>query len=439
MRTALSSTENTSKDFERQHAESIIEPATLAPIPPLKVPKILLGAVIRKPPGIVEPWLRSLTLQITRSPVDLRFYFILDFPANDPNAEPVADLLQAFKRDHKHVTIMHSKPPAGDYGEGPATRQWTPQAWHRVGGLKNSILQHALDKAFDWVWLLDADVFCDRYTLQSLLDSSDGVRAPIVAGVYWTHWTKPQTKADVRAGPQVWLRHPYEGSGWGWSREAFRAALIERQRVRVWGLGACTLIANRAIAKGVNFAKEVELSPGPMADGEDRHFCWRADRLHLPLFADAWPDIWHCYHAHQASEISQWMERLEREHPNQASLGDSISAVIRNLEQPDLEPQFVRGRLAALQALPEIREALHELKVGDSKLVRAHFPTHWPLPPMRGQTRLLHVELLDIKPYTEPPTIADELFVGTHSGSWKDAAAHTADQVTAMVAEGSER
>lgn len=417
-------------DFETAHAQSIGDKnPTLIPIPAKRVPRVLVGGVVRKSPQIVQAWLQTLRWQQLRSPAERSYCFVTDFPPNDPNFAAIEKTLTEFSASNANVSIRHNVAPPNDYKDGAVTREWTAAAWHRVGALKNYILQKAVTEAFDYVWLVDADVLCDCWTLQSLLDN----QAPIVAGVYWTHWQSPQSGLPIIAGPQVWLRHPYEQSGWGWTRESFRAALIERQRVRVWGLGACTLITRSAIEKGVNFAKEVELPPGPMSDGEDRHFCWKADRLHLPMFADAWPDIFHCYHAYQVADIPKWLTRLSNPRPVKAEFGQLVSAVIRNLEQPDLPPQFVRGRLGSLEALPEVEEALASLTVGDSKLLQAHFPVHWPMGPYAGQSRLLHITMLDCKPLQLPPIIAEELFSGERSGAWKDAAAHSTKQVEVLA------
>ena len=42
---------------------------------------------------------------------------------------------------------------------------------------------------------------------------------------------------------------------------------------------------------------------------------------------------------------------------------------------------------------------------------------------------MLKVKLVDVKEYGFPPVIADELFVGAHSGAWQDTAAITQEQI----------
>lgn len=420
--------------FELAHAKSILEPATVEPLPPDRRYKVLVGSVVRKNPHVIAAFLRTLAWQRLRAKLDVSYHFITDYAPMDEALKPLAvlDLLENFKKDHEVTLEHHGDNKGGDYGEGTETRQWQPTAWHRVGALKNRILQHVLSGAFDACWLVDADVLCDPTTLQSLWDT----REPIVAGVYWTHWQKPNQYASgtVHAGPQVWLRHPYQLSGRGYTEAEFRDVLIRRGKVRVWGLGACTLIHRGAIEKGVNFSPAGTLPPGPMSDGEDRHFCWKADALHLPMYADAWPDIYHAYHPEEYGEIDRRLEQLNTVELLDAVPGQLVSAVLRNLEQPDVPPEFVRGRIGTLGVLPEIEEAIASLTVGESKLVRVHFPVEYGFAPYRGQTRIFHVELLDAKPYRLPPVIDSELLWGSRSGSTIDAITLNGCQLSDMVA-----
>jgi len=422
---------------EEAHARSIVEPAALAPIPPLRRYRVLVASVIRKPPVVVSALLKTLAWQRLRAPLDLSFAFITDYAPTDAALEPlkVQELLDEFAKTHETQVEHHGANPGGDYGDGAETRLWQPAAMQRVAALKNRLLQHVLSGAFDACWLVDADVLCDPTTLQSLWDTSE----PIVAGVYWTHWQKPNTAASdfAHAGPQVWLRHPYFLNGRGYTEAEFRDVLVRRQKVRVWGLGACTLIHRAVVEKGVNFTKVEGLPPGPMSEGEDRAFCARADMLHLPLYADAWPDIWHAYHPEEYCDIERRLLGLGETNIDSPRIGNLVSVVLRNLEQPDVPPEFVRGRLGTLGVLPEIEEAIGGLTVGESKLVRVHFPAEYKFAPYRGQTRIFHVELLDAKPFHLPPVIDEELLLGSRSGSTIDATTLTESQLADVVAEAS--
>lgn len=381
--------------------------------------------------------------QRLRRPTALAYHFITDFAPSDAFAAATAQVLAEFAATHERVTIEAAGNAGGDFADTGATHAWQPSAWHRVGALKNRLMQATLDGGFDALWLVDADVLCDLSTLQSLVDTE----TPVVAAVYWTHWQKPVAGTQtVHAGPQVWLRHPYLLSGHGYSEAEFRAALISRSLLRVWGLGACTLFHRSALEKGVSFAPVPEgLPPGPMSDGEDRHLCERARRLHLPLFADAWADVWHCYHPEQIAELDTWVARLSAPHPETPAFGDLVSVRLDLLEpvphptRPNqlqqLGPQFARHRLGAGAFLPEIEEALAGMRVGDRRLLSLHFPAHYEYETLRAQQRLVSVTLLDAKPYRVPPTVDRELFVGRATGQWIDATAQPLASVEDLVSE----
>lgn len=422
---------------EKAHAESVLEPATIVPIPPLQRPRLLVGSVIRKPKVVLDALFKSLLWQRARDPGwDVDYAFINNFAASDAYAAEAMQAYEAFPVG-THINVSSAPAPEGDYHETTGvTRGWTPPAWHRVGALKNTLIQRALDGHYDYLWLIDADVLTDPWTLQSLLDC----QAPVVSAVYWTRWTKPQKGSALiqHAGPQVWVRHPYELSGRGWTEADFRAALVNRQRVRVWGLGACTLLARPALEKGLNFSKFAELPPGAMSDGEDRHFCMRAEQLHIPLYADAWPDVWHAYHPSEYGDIDQRMAELESRQALRFAapkLGWNISATLENLEIPGLPPLHVRGRLGQVKLLPELEEKLYELHPGEAATLKCHFPAHWPHDGVRGRDFVMRVRLLDCKPFRLPPTIDEETAVGRRSGAVIDHTNMTADQLRDMMTE----
>ena len=420
---------------EKAHAESITDVnPVVVPIPPARTWRCLVASVVRKPPIVLSAFLQSISQQVLERS-ELSFYFVTDFAASDAYAADSLALLSKFCTEHPRSGFQQHHSNLGqDYGDGATTRLWSASAFARMGALKNAIIQKALTEGFDALWLVDADVLCDHWTLQSLRDCEQ----PIVAGVYWTHWQRPLPDAAqvVHAGPQVWLRHPYQLDGHGYSEAEFRAALIARKLLHVWGLGACTLFHRAALDKGVSFAPVPEgLPAGPMSDGEDRHLCERARRLHLPLFADAWPDIWHAYHPAEYPDIAKWQRRLSEPRPVTPNFGDAVSVRLQNLEQPDLAPQWVRGRLGSLGVVPELEEAIASLSVRDERVVKVHFPLSYPLAQYRNHSFLFHVRLLDAKAYSMPPEIGQELFTGVRTGVVIDPTALAPQQVDAVLAE----
>lgn len=434
---------------EAAHARSILDPEpTLKPTPPERITRILVGVPVRKPPEVLQQLIATLAWQRLRVPVDLTFLFTPNFGA-EPFRDAALALLQAAPLPHVLVW-PNEVAPEGDYGERAETRQWSPAAFGRMAALKNRILQYALDQHFDFVWLLDADVLCDPGTLQSLLDSAnherwrlnENVALPIVSGVYWTRWQRPNADSAqaVHAGPQVWLTHPYGLQGRGWTEGQFRRALVKRGRLTVGGLGACTLIPVGVLRHGVSFAHHEGLAPGPMSEGEDRHFCAWATEKHVQLVADAWPDIYHAYHPQEYAALDARVAALRYESASPA-FGWLVSGKIEMLEpMPDGVGrmfmgmvQWVRGRLGALPVLPQIEETLAGLAPGQTKLLKLHFPLDYPEVHLRLKSVVTRVTLCDAKPWHLPPVIDEEYFVGEHSGALLDTTQHRTEQLDALA------
>jgi len=423
-------------DAERAHAESIADPEpTLAPIPPNQHPKVLIASVVRKPAVVLDAFLKSLQWQrLEHGAFDLAF--IANFADTDPYKNEALAVL------HKYQVALAPAPP-NDYGDGAVTRQWTNSAFKRMAELKDSLMRKAVEEGYSHIWLVDADVNCDPYTLQTLLDAN----APIVSAVYWTNWMLPTVESEVfvHAGPQVWQRGAYAMDSVLMTAEEFREKLINRERLQVGGLGACTLIRADAIIKGASFSffRENPMGGGGMADGEDRHFCARAKALHLPLVADAWSDVYHAYHPSEYDKLPTMIARLQPKHPDTASHGDLVSVLIEALEPVDdaarrrilPAPQYLRGRLGSLPVLPEIEEAVYGLTRRDSMLVKVRFPAHYEVASMRGSTRIMRLTLLDCKPFAYAPVIEQELFVATQSKRYLDSVTLTPEQVGSLVGE----
>ena len=385
--------------FEREHAKSILESPILQDIPGSIRPKVLVASLLRKPLEVVEKLVETIQWQETEAEVTVWLV-----PNYGTEGTPNLDALP------EGWVQPEVEAPEDGYGEHVNTRAWTAEAWHRIGALKDEILKQALTDGYDYVWLLDADVMCDPMTLQSMLDCE----TPIVSAVYWTKWRKPNPE-DTQPNPsmpQVWLKHPYQMSDNLTTQAEFYAKLAKRQKISVGGLGACTLISAEAIRKGASFASVGTLEAGPMADGEDRHFCLRAASLHIPLVADAWPDIWHAYHPSEYSQLDQRVQWIGIDDgPHRPEIGNSISATLRMLEPAAnqngqlqmVAKQWVRGRLGAMKLMPEYEEALLDMGVRETRVIKVDFPEHHEYAPLRGQTRMVEIKLLDVKTFHPHP------------------------------------
>ena len=431
-------------EFEQAHAASITDPnPTLIPTPPTARPRVLMASVLRKPPEVLVPFFAALLCQQVRHPgAELDFAFIPNYADTDAFGPAALDLI---RRTWAPTQVREIPAPVGDYGDTARTRAWSPSSFTRMADLKNLLIQHAMDTKVDFLFLIDADVIIDPYTLQALLDNE----SPIVSALYWTNWQRAVEGATdfQHAGPQVWLRHPYHLNDERYSEAEFRERLINRARLRVRGLGACTLIHIDALRAGVNFSRVDNLPPGPMSEGEDRHFCARAARAHIPLYVDAWPDVYHAYHPAEYGELPQQAAALHNwPHFQKPGLGNLVSVKLELLEpvadqlgrQMMIAPKLLRGRLGALPTLPQIEEAVANLEVGASAVIRIHFPGHYELGWLRGQTRIMRVTLLDCKAFWYAPVIDRELLVGSALGRFVDSTGLTGAQVAELVETGTE-
>ena len=403
----------------------------LTPLPDFRERVIVVGTSLRKPLVVLAPYFASLAAQELPPRTRLHFCFVNDFAPDQKDAEALTTQWIAERRGELLRGV-----PAGlnDFREGPATHEWTLAAMRRVGANKGKILQRTLALKADAVWLADADLIMDTTTLASLISCE----RPIVSAVYWTHWSKqPQETVKSYAGPQVWLRHPYLLDGRGMDEAEFRAKLVTRELTRVWGFGACTLIARSVLEAGVDFSPAPDFPQEGLWAGEDRQFCIKCERLHIEAWADPWPDIFHIYHLEDdVPQIENMARRFCNRHPVRAGLGDLVALRLQALEPipvnnaqwSHLPPQFARGRLGQLPLMPEVEEAVYKLQRGEKTIVRIHAPLSHPAPFMRGHTRLIEVTLLDVKPFGAPPVVERELHIQPHSGAHTDTFAQTDTQ-----------
>ena len=92
------------------------------------------------------------------------------------------------------------------------------------------------------------------------------------------------------------------------------------------------------------------------------------------------------------------------------------------------QPQLVRGRLGKIDMLPEIDAAVATMTRGETRTLSVHFPVHYPVPFLRGKTRLIEVWLIDCKPNSAAPVIDEELHF-LPSGAVIDPSGLTDDQL----------
>lgn len=395
----------------------------MIPLPDHRDTVIVVGTSVRKPLPILKAFLDSLAWQDLPARVRLVPCFVPDFLEGMGDAQ---ELLFRWTNERGGVLIQGAQAQSVDFSDAPDvdSHQWGQSAMARVGHNKNQIIQYALSVKADYALFVDADLVLDKYTVRSLLNCEK----PIVTATYWTRWSKRVAEGQRSpAAPQVWLRHPYQLDGRGMDEAEFRDRLLSRSNVRVWGFGACTLISRRVLETGLDFSFLPDVPKEGLMGGEDRHFCIRTERMHIDAYADNWPDIFHIYHADQdVPKVPEMVQRLGRDHPEVPALGDLVSLRLRPLEPLPVAPGRVqhsapihlRGRLGQLALLPQVEEAVYDLKRGQQKIVKVNFPQTCSLPYLRGRQRLIQVDLLDCKPFGYPPVVEDDLNIGPHSGRY---------------------
>jgi hypothetical protein len=335
-------------------------------------PRILVGCIVRQHPETLKAHLETLQWQEVNA--DIEYLFIDD--NDDPESTSLLESVPGARVERA------AERGEAVYAVSEHTHEWNVPSFHRLGREKQRILGRAVEAGYDAVWLVDSDLLCSPDTLRSLLATGK----EIVSAVFWTQWSPTDPPL-----PQVWQAHPYGFDGAGWTSTSFLSALESRSLVRVRGLGACTLIRSEALRRGAAFWPLLtDLPSEGMWQGEDRHFCVRAERAHIEMYADAWPRVEHVYRPSYRESIPAVMEGLRQEGR------EYVSITLEPCEEPGLAQhlEHVRGAAGRLPVLPDIAEAVASMKVGESRFVRVAFPASSPVEAYRNSTRTIRVTLV---------------------------------------------
>jgi len=356
--------------------------------------KILVASVTRNGPEVLGPHFKSLHSQVLPKEVELDFFYLLDPDTPIESGQLLEELGVAWGK-------CEAKESGEEYEVSESTHHWNKPTFYWLAKQKQKLLDKAKEEKYDYVFFVDSDLVLGPDCIASLFH----VQEKVVSAVFWTKWTK-----GAPALPQVWMEHPYEFQGRGLEAHEHLQKAAERQVWKVGGLGACTLIAKEVFDKLAWYPILPNLPEEGMWQGEDRSFCIRATRNHVPLIADAWPDIFHIYRPSDlpnAEECLQTMKVIQKEKPE---FGDLVSAQLSPTEEMNLAgwSYHLRGRLGQMRILPDIELALLSMKVGDDKFVRVRFPVWWKVPEYAGKTMQVRVKLLGAKVNTYAPGLEEE-------------------------------
>lgn len=263
--------------------------------------RVLIGSPIHQKPAILHEFLSSL-LRLKKEHLELSYLFI-----DDNEHVHSTELLRHFVKTMNHVFVKYSG-KRDAYIRNETTHFWNDSLIWKVADFKNSILKHALELNYDYVFLVDSDLVLHPDTIEHLI----AAQKDIISEIFWTQW---QPHALIQ--PQVWLRDEYkqweQQPGEDLSNEEitirtaeFIAKLRTRGIYEVGGLGACTLISRHAMTLGVNFNPIKNLSFW----GEDRHFCIRAAALGIPLFVDTHYPALHVYRDSDLERVDAFKKEI---------------------------------------------------------------------------------------------------------------------------------
>lgn len=252
-------------------------------------PRVLLGSPIRQKPEILSEFLLGVQKLNSSGLLKIDYCFI------DDNIEEEATwLLRDFAEKNEITTLLKANvQDKKRYQCDETTHHWEEEIIWKVAQFKNSLIEKALREDYDYLFLVDSDLVLHPKTLEYLVS----LGKDIVSEIFWTKW-----EPDFPELPQVWIfdqYNLYESSrGESITQEeilkrvqTFIQQLKEPGVYRVGGLGACTLISEKALAAGVNYKEIYNLG----LIGEDRHFCIRAAALGFELFVDTHYPAYHIY------------------------------------------------------------------------------------------------------------------------------------------------
>lgn len=260
--------------------------------------RVLIASPVRQKEHVLAQFLESLKL-LDRTDVALDFAFVDDH--NEHN------LLKDFATENMRVRVFPGN-PEDSYVCNETTHYWREKVIWKIASYKDDFIKLALEEGYDYLFLIDSDLYVQPQTLQHLIT----LQKDIVSEVYWTRW-QPNTFPL----PQVWVSGHYQmhtaPRGVAFNQEQINIGTAEFLNMlsvpgtyKVGMLGACTLINRKALSLGVSFSEIYNVDLW----GEDRHFCIRAAALNLELYADTHFPPYHIYRESELEGLKEYKRKL---------------------------------------------------------------------------------------------------------------------------------
>ena len=241
--------------------------------------KILFFSSVCKPKSIVEISLNSYK-NLQQEDFEIVFLFY-----NDNKETESSDYLVNFCEVNSNCILM-DKIEIGnsDYQD----HNWNSTRIDRIISIKNKAIEYAGKHNFDYLFLVDSDLVLNPSTLKHLVNAKEH----FIFSVFWTLFFN-----EIIYKPNAWDYH-----SWAYKDSQTMLNLSEKGSYVVGGGGACTLISNEIMKKGLTFDRLLSLN----YQGEDRHFCTRAQALGYNVVADSHFPAYHIFSDEQCSEAKEW-------------------------------------------------------------------------------------------------------------------------------------
>ncbi len=296
--------------------------------------RILVGSPVRQKPDVLREFLESLNT-LDRSSYITDYFFI-----DDNDSEESRQLLQQFAKQQKnrcHIVQANKASETDPFICDETTHHWNINLMDKVGSFKDTIIQDAREKQYDYLFLIDSDIVLHPKTITQLISTN----RDIISNIFWTSW-----QPNLLFLPQVWLqneygqykREPDEQLSAKEIKERMMAFLTKMRTpgtYEVGGLGACTLINKNALQKEISFKRIKNLS----FKGEDRHFCVRAVALGLDLHVDTHFPAYHIYRESDLANIEDF-KRSWKAQKKQNSPRITLSMIMKDEASRYLRPML---------------------------------------------------------------------------------------------------
>lgn len=241
--------------------------------------KILLFSSLRKKKEILELTLNSyFNLVLPDS-------FVIDFLIQDDNDDIASkEYISALVNQNKVMNLNYKL----DFDNFEGNHLWNNKQIDRITNIKNAAIEFALQKGYDFLFLVDADLVLNPKTLSHLIN----LKKDFVFEVFWTLFF-----GENYYKPNAWDVH-----SWSYFNHETILKLAIPGTYIVGGGGACTLLSSKILKEGLTFDRLLSLS----YQGEDRHFCTRAQALGYDIWVDTHYPCYHIFNESQVVEANNW-------------------------------------------------------------------------------------------------------------------------------------